>query len=60
MKKIFFTNFFCFCYLLFATSFSIPVINAGDEKVAVTTVPQTARIYVNGVQTGTGSVVVTV
>ncbi len=60
MKKIFFTNFFCFCYLLFATSFSIPVINAGDEKVAVTTDPQTARIYVNGVQTGTGSVVVTV
>lgn len=32
----------------------------GPEKVSVTTDPQTARIYINGVLTGTGSVTVTV
>ena len=60
MKKLVLTNIFCLSYLLFATSFSVPVPNPGGEKVTVTTDPQTARIFVNGVLTGTGSVVVTV
>lgn len=60
MKKLFPLNFFCLSFLLFATSFSAPVPPPGGEKVNVTTDPQTARIYVNGVLTGTGAVVVTV
>jgi hypothetical protein len=38
-----------FCYLSIAS-----------EKVTVTTDPQTARIYVNGILTGTGKIVVTI
>lgn len=47
--------------LSIAPSFAAPdPIIYGPEKVAVTTDPQTARIYINGVLTGTGSVTVTV
>jgi hypothetical protein len=69
MRKLVATLFICASCLLITSSFSkrsiIPptVKNAhdnGSEKVTVTTDPQTAKIFVNGVQMGTGSVVVTV
>jgi len=60
MKKIIKTSTLCISILLLITSFSVPEINIGGEKVTVTTDPQTARIYINGVLTGTGKVVVTV
>lgn len=47
----------------FSTTRSIAApepVHSGPDKVSVTTDPQTARIYINGVLTGTGSVVVTV
>ena len=49
--------------LLFFGLFSLDLSatdEGGSEKVKITTDPQTARIYVNGVLTGTGTVVVTV
>ncbi|MEO7924870.1 MAG: PEGA domain-containing protein [Chitinophagaceae bacterium] len=70
MKKLLNTSVFSLAFLLINTSFSTPKVIAhyrvitvnpdGSEKVSVTTDPQTARIYVNGVLTGTGSIVVTV
>ena len=60
MRKIILANLFCVSVLFFLPSFSKLPGNAGGEKVNVTTDPQTARIYINGVLTGTGSVVVTV
>lgn len=44
--------------LLFAGNSKI--CDSGPEKVTVTTDPQTARIFINGVLTGTGKVIVTV
>jgi hypothetical protein len=43
---------------LFLVIFSLSFINKSNasEKVVITTFPQTARIYVNGVQMGTGKV----
>lgn len=56
-----------FCAICFFTMINITDVSAspdpviyGPDKVAVTTDPQTARIYINGVLTGTGSVSVTV
>lgn len=60
MKKIVLANLFCFSALLFLPSFVPNPAEFGGEKVNVTTDPQTARIYINGVLTGTGSVSVTV
>ena len=52
---------FSILFLGTAPTFAAPEHNIyGPEKVAVTTDPQTARIYINGVLTGTGSVTVTV
>ena len=52
---------FSLFFISVAHSFAAPEhIIYGPEKVSVTTDPQTARIYINGVLTGTGSVVVTV
>jgi hypothetical protein len=44
--------------LLITTAFSMKV--TASEKISVTSSPQTARIYVDGVQMGTGKVVVKV
>lgn len=69
MKKLLLVSGFSFFLLIIITSFTSPKIylgfikpdiEAGSEKVTVTTDPQTARVYVNGVLTGTGTVVVTV
>lgn len=60
MKKSLFTSIFYVLIFLLTTSFLQTTTSTGGEKVNVTTDPQTARIYVNGVLTGTGSVVVTV
>lgn len=52
---------FSILFLSAVSTFAAPAhIIYGPEKVSVTTDPQTARIYINGVLTGTGSVVVTV
>jgi hypothetical protein len=60
MKKSWLLNTLCVLFLFLSTSFSTSITNSGSEKVVVTTDPQTARIYINGVLTGTGKVVVTV
>lgn len=61
MRKLLIPAFFS-VFLLTAnlTAFACDRCAEGPEKVNVTTDPQTARIYINGVLTGTGSVVVTV
>lgn len=62
MRKLI-THLFVYSLSLTIIPFSFAATEppeAGPEKVNVTTDPQTARIYVNGVLTGTGSVVVTV
>ena len=67
MRKSFLTALACSLVFLTSNSFiisrtanSIPYSSEGREKVTVTTDPQTARIYINGVLTGTGKVEVTV
>ncbi len=71
MKKLLTTFVLSLSFFVITTSFSAPgkirmqfnliATNPdGSEKVNVTTDPQTARIFVNGVLTGTGSIVVTV
>jgi PEGA domain len=63
MRQLFVSLSVLFSFILinsFVSSASEPPVYYGPEKVAVTTDPQTARIYINGVLTGTGSVTVTV
>ncbi len=63
MKKMFLTALSSLVVMLAGTSFTkapVAAVSFGPEKVTVTTDPQTARIYINGVLTGTGKVVVTV
>lgn len=67
MRKSFLTALACSLVFFTSNSFiisrtanSIPYSSEGREKVTVTTDPQTARIYINGVLTGTGKVEVTV
>jgi hypothetical protein len=64
MRKLLLTTVASFIVLFTTTSFSGPVRaitdSYGPEKVTVTSDPQTARIFVNGVQMGTGKVIVTV
>ncbi len=63
MKKLFLTALSSFIVFLAGSSFTkapVTMVSFGPEKVTVTTDPQTARIYINGVLTGTGKVVVTV
>jgi hypothetical protein len=52
------TRFSSITALLIVTAFSIKA--TASEKITVTSSPQTARIYVDGVQMGTGKVVVKV
>jgi hypothetical protein len=52
------TRYFLIGILLFPTALFMPA--TASEKVTVTTSPQTARIYVDGIQMGTGKVVVKV
>ena len=63
MRKLFLTTLSSFFVLIAGTSFIVrPTarVDFAKEKVIVTTDPQTARIYINGVLTGTGRVEVTV
>jgi hypothetical protein len=62
MRKTLLIVFCALAWTVTNTSFTkpLPVISAGPEKVTVTTDPQTARIYVNGVLMGTGKMIVTV
>jgi len=52
------TRFVLIATLLITTAFSMKV--TASEKITVTSSPQTARIYVDGVQMGTGKVIVKV
>jgi len=53
-----FTRLVLIATLLITSAFSIKV--TASEKISVTSSPQTARIYVDGVQMGTGKVIVKV
>ena len=52
------TRYFLIGILLIATTFLMSA--TASDKVTVTTSPQTARIYVDGIQMGTGKIVVKV
>lgn len=56
MQKL--IKYFFIGIFLFPTAFFTPAM--ASEKVTVTTSPQTARIYVDGIQMGTGKVIVKV
>lgn len=63
MRKLFLTVLSSLLVLVAGTSFTLrPTtrVEFAKEKVIVTTDPQTARIFINGVLTGTGRVEVTV
>jgi hypothetical protein len=62
MRKCLMLALSSFAFICTSSSFmnSPQLFADGPEKVIVTTDPQTARIYINGVLTGTGKVIVTV